>query len=128
MKVETRIKPSTRGVGSKPLPAPNSDFYQLADAAVVARSQGLAGTAWGRLAAGSVSGVGEMVDVPASAVTQLPHQRLARAKTTSERLVNVLQDSSSRLFARKNTPETVSSSCSRTNWVAKVVYRTALAR
>ncbi len=49
MKVETPIKPSTRGVGSKPLPAPNSDFYQLADAAVVARSQGLAGTARGRL-------------------------------------------------------------------------------
>ena len=40
MKVQTPIKPSTRGVGSKPLPAPNSDFYQLADAAVVARSQG----------------------------------------------------------------------------------------
>ena len=49
MKVETSIKPSTRGVGSKPLPAPKSDFYQLADAAVVARSQGLAGTARGRL-------------------------------------------------------------------------------
>src|SRR5438094_744009 len=83
MKVETPIKPSTRGVGSKPLPAPNSDFCQLADAAVVARSQGLAGTAWGRLAAGSVSGVGEMVDVPASPVRQLPHQRLARSETTS---------------------------------------------
>src|SRR6266851_9140803 len=107
MKVETPINPGTRGVGSKPLPAPNSDFYQLADAAVVARSQGLGGTAWGRLAAGSVSGVGEMVDVPASPVRQLPHQRLARSETTSGRLVQVLKDSSSRLFARKNTPETV---------------------
>jgi hypothetical protein len=101
MKVETPIKPGTRGVGSKPLPAPNSDFYQLADAAVVARSQGLAGTAWGRLAAGSVSSVGEMVDVPASPVRQLPHQRLARSETTSGRLVQVIQDSSLRLFARK---------------------------
>ena len=119
MKVETPIKPSTRGVGSKPLPAPKSDFYQLADAAVVARSQGLAGTAWSRLAAGSVSGVGEMVDVPASPVRQLPHQRLARSETTSGRLIQVLKDSSSRLFARKNTPETVSSPRSRTNWLEK---------
>jgi len=124
MKVETPIEPSTRGVGSKPLPAPNSDFYQLADAAVVARSQGLAGTAWGRLAAGSVSGVGEMVNVPASPVRQLPHQRLARSETTSGRLVQVLQDSSSRLFARKNTPETASSPRFRTNWLTKIVDRT----
>ena len=49
MKVETPIKPNTRDGAAKPLPAPNSDFYQLADAAVVARSQGLAGTARGRL-------------------------------------------------------------------------------
>ena len=128
MKVETRIKPSTRGVGSKPLPAPNSDFYQLADAAVVARSQSLAGTAWGRLAAGSVSGVGEMVNVPASPVRQLPHQRLACSEKTSGRLVQVLQESSSRLFARKNTPETVSRPRSRTNWLAEVVDFAALAR
>ena len=128
MKVETPIKPSTRGVGSKPLPAPNSDFYQLADAAVVARSQGLAGTPWGRLAAGSVSGVGEMVDVPASPVRQLPHQRLARSETTSEQLVQALQDSWSRLFVRKNTPETLSSPRSRTNWLAEVVDLAALAR
>src|SRR5438309_3544665 len=128
MKVETRIKPSTGGVGSKPLPAPNSDFYQLADAAVVARSQGLPGTAWGWLAAGSVSGVGEMVDVPANPVRQLPHQRLARSETTSGRLVQVLQDSSSRLFARKNAPETVSAPRTRTNRIAKVVDIAALAR
>jgi hypothetical protein len=121
-------KPTTQTKAPKPLPAPNSDFYQLADAALVARSQGLAGTAWGRLAAGSVSGVGEMVDVPASPVRQLPHQRLARSETTSGRLVQVLQDSSSRLFARKNTPETVSSPRSRTNWLAEVVDLAALAR
>ena len=100
MKVETPIEPSTRGVGSKPLPAPNSDFYQLADAAVVARSQGLAGTAWGRLAAGSVSGVGEMVDVPASPVRQLPHHRLSRSAAISARFV---QDSSSRFFAGRTS-------------------------
>src|SRR5438552_10522480 len=101
MQVEPPIKPSARGVGSKPLPAPNSDFCQLADAAVVARSQGLAGTAWGRLAAGSVSGVGEMVDVPASPVRQLPHQRLARSETTSGRLVQALQNSFSQICAQK---------------------------
>src|SRR5437773_6290058 len=128
MKVETPIMPCTRGVGSKLLPAPNSDFYRLADAAVVTRSQGLAGTAWGRLAAGSVSSVGEMVDVPAGPVRQLPHQRLARSETTSGQLGQVLQGSSSRLFARKNTPETVSSPRSRTNWLAEVVDLAALAR
>src|SRR5438552_3129952 len=128
MQVEPPIKPSTRGVGSKPLPTPKSDFCQLADAAVVARSQGLAGTAGGRLAADSVSGVGEMVDVPACPVRQLPHQRQARSETTSGRLVQVLPDSSSRLFAPKNTPETVSSPRSRTNWLAEVVDFAALAR
>jgi hypothetical protein len=50
----------------------------------------------------------QMVDVPASPLTELPNQRLARSETTSGRLVQVLQDSSSRLFARKNTRETVS--------------------
>src|SRR5947207_14614944 len=84
--------------------------------------------AWGRLAAGSESGEGEMVDVPASPVRQLPHQRLARSETTSGRLVQVLQGSSSRLFARKNTPETVSSPRSRTNWLTEVVDLDALAR
>src|SRR5437868_8212103 len=103
MKVETRIKPSARGVGSKPLPAPKSDFYQLADAAVVARSQGLAGTAWSRLAAGSVSGVGEMVDVPASPVRQLPHQRLARSETIWSGSFKCSRTSSSPLFVRQKT-------------------------
>src|SRR5579862_4341003 len=47
-----------------------------------------------------------MVDVPASPVSQLPHQRLARVETTSERPVKVIQNSSSRFFARKIKPET----------------------
>jgi hypothetical protein len=117
MKVATLIKPNTRDAAARPLPAPNSDFYPLA--AVVARSQGFAGTAWGRLAAGSVSGVGEMVNVPASPVTQLPHQRLARSETTLYRLVQVLQESSLRLFARNNTPQTGSNPRFRNNWRAK---------
>ena len=76
----------------------------------------------------SVTSNREMVDIPASAVTQLPQQRLARSETTSGRLVQVLQGSSSRLFARKNTPETVSSPRSRTNWLAEVVGLSALAQ
>jgi hypothetical protein len=47
---------------------------------------------------------------------------------TSGRLVQVRQDSSSRLFARQNTPETVSSPRFRTNWLAEVVDLVALAR
>ena len=47
MKVETPIKPNTRDGAAKPLPARNSDFYQLADAAVVARRQG-GGSPYGR--------------------------------------------------------------------------------
>jgi hypothetical protein len=74
----------------------------------------------GLAVADSASRKGEMVDVPASPVTQLPHQRLARSETTSGRLVQVIRDSSSRLFAPKNTPEIVSSPRFRTNWFAEV--------
>src|SRR6267142_2462679 len=49
----------------------------------------------------SVTSNGEMVDFPASPVTQLPHQRLAHSAENAARLVQLLQDSSSRISAQK---------------------------
>ena len=42
-----------------------------------------------------------MVDVPVSPVRQPPHQRLPRSSATSARLVPVLEDSSSLIFAHR---------------------------
>src|SRR5439155_13799448 len=48
----------------------------------------------------SVSRDGEMVDVPASPVTQLPHQRLPRSAGNRARRVRVLRESFSRYFGQ----------------------------
>src|SRR5947207_3051051 len=76
----------------------------------------------------SVTSSGQMVDVPVSPVTQLPHQRPARSETIWGGSFKCSRSPRHVHSPEKNTSENASSPRFRTSWLAKVFYRTASAR